>query len=262
MRITGGRARGITLHTPAKAATGLRPATDRLREALFSHLGHLGCFQQDGPLHGLDLFAGTGAYGLEALSRAAHPLSHISFVELSPQHCQLIQQHLAKVCKSAGHNAQHCHVHQANACGPLGLLPLGHFDLIWVDPPYRLYEEAKAQARSTGPATAPIGGQALASAAGGTRPRGLSSLHALWPRLHQWLRPGPTARVIIEHPSHVPAPTLPGLCQLQTLGATRKHKGPPSPQLRPAALAPVCHEPCLTLYGWPQDTDGTQATHP
>jgi 16S rRNA (guanine966-N2)-methyltransferase len=64
MRITGGKARGIPLKAPK--GDGTRPATDRLREAIFSSLGASiqGCCVAD-------LFAGTGSYGLEALSRGA-----------------------------------------------------------------------------------------------------------------------------------------------------------------------------------------------
>jgi 16S rRNA (guanine966-N2)-methyltransferase len=64
MRITGGTARGIQIKAPKGGTT--RPATDRMREAIFSSLG--------GSVEGsrvADLFAGTGAYGLEALSRGA-----------------------------------------------------------------------------------------------------------------------------------------------------------------------------------------------
>ena len=64
MRITGGRAGGIPLKAPKGNHT--RPATDRLRESVFSSLGASieGCKVAD-------LFAGTGSYGLEALSRGA-----------------------------------------------------------------------------------------------------------------------------------------------------------------------------------------------
>jgi len=67
MRITGGLAKGIPLHAPP--GVEVRPATDRLREAVFSSLGPL--------VEGarvIDLFAGSGAYGLEALSRGAAAL--------------------------------------------------------------------------------------------------------------------------------------------------------------------------------------------
>ena len=64
MRVTGGSARGIPLRVPAKG--GVRPATDYIREAVFNSLA---AFVPG--THVLDLFAGTGAYGLESLSRGA-----------------------------------------------------------------------------------------------------------------------------------------------------------------------------------------------
>ena len=68
MRIVGGRLRGRTLTAPKSRA--IRPTTDRLRQALFNVLAHA----YGDPISGarvLDLFAGTGALGLEALSRGA-----------------------------------------------------------------------------------------------------------------------------------------------------------------------------------------------
>lgn len=68
MRITGGRLGGRVLKAPASRA--IRPSADRLRESLFNVLAH----RPDDPLAGadvIDLFAGTGALGLEALSRGA-----------------------------------------------------------------------------------------------------------------------------------------------------------------------------------------------
>ena len=74
MRITGGTARGIPLRLPERGE--IRPATDFLREAVFSSLGALVSGARV-----LDVFAGTGAYGLEALSRGA---GSICFIEKNP----------------------------------------------------------------------------------------------------------------------------------------------------------------------------------
>ena len=71
MRITGGLARGIALDVPKKGE--VRPATDFVRERIF---GRLATAIQNTNV--LDCFAGTGAYGLEALSRGAQ---HVCFVE-------------------------------------------------------------------------------------------------------------------------------------------------------------------------------------
>jgi 16S rRNA (guanine966-N2)-methyltransferase len=83
MRIVGGRHRGRPLEVPP--GRDIRPTADRTREALFNILEH-GRFAASGsPFAGkpvLDVFAGTGALGLEALSRGA---SHASFIELSPK---------------------------------------------------------------------------------------------------------------------------------------------------------------------------------
>jgi 16S rRNA (guanine966-N2)-methyltransferase len=70
MRIVGGRFRGTALAGPAEGSMAIRPTSDRLRESLFNILEHA----HDGVLDGarvIDLFAGTGALGFEAMSRGA-----------------------------------------------------------------------------------------------------------------------------------------------------------------------------------------------
>ena len=85
LRIIGGEWRGRKL--AFKPEQGLRPTLDRFRETLFNWL----MFDTEGA-HCLDLFAGSGALGLEALSRGA---SAVTFVEKSKQAAQQIKQHLA-----------------------------------------------------------------------------------------------------------------------------------------------------------------------
>lgn len=133
MRITGGIARGIPLKTVTYA--GFRPAMDMTRQALFSSLQSLGGMEG---CRALDLFAGSGAYGLEALSRGA---SRVAWVEKDRRALECIRQNLAAVLKS----------------GPvLGSIPTeiaardvsqwrgapGAWDLIFCDPPY---ETARVQ---------------------------------------------------------------------------------------------------------------------
>jgi 16S rRNA (guanine966-N2)-methyltransferase len=85
MRVIAGSAGGIRLKTPPH---NLRPTMDRVREAAFSALGSfvLGA-------HVLDLFAGSGGYGIEALSRGA---SEAVFVDVHPQSIEAIRSNLAR----------------------------------------------------------------------------------------------------------------------------------------------------------------------
>lgn len=85
LRIIGGERRGQRFGVPGTA----RPTTDRVREAIFNILGQ----RLDGE-RVLDLFAGSGALGLEALSRGA---SHATFVESSARHAAMIRANAAKL---------------------------------------------------------------------------------------------------------------------------------------------------------------------
>lgn len=128
MRITGGKARGIPLASPKGDAT--RPATDQLREAVFSSLG--------ARIEGAqvaDLFAGTGAYGLEAMSRGA--IGGI-FVENSPEVVASLKKNLAAVSKSCASNpADWRLLAQKIYTIPPGL---GPFEIVFMDPPYPMIE--------------------------------------------------------------------------------------------------------------------------
>jgi 16S rRNA (guanine966-N2)-methyltransferase len=121
MRIIAGRHKGRRLKTPVWE--GLRPTSDRLRETLFNILGG----EVDGA-HVLDGYAGTGAIGIEALSRGA---ARVVFVEQDPRAAALIAE-----------NLRHCGI--AEGCAimradigrlrqPGGTRP---FDVILLDPPY------------------------------------------------------------------------------------------------------------------------------
>ena len=125
MRITGGDARGIPLVLPRGDA--VRPATDALRQAVFSSLGAL----VPGTRF-LDLFAGSGAYGLEALSRGA---AGGVFVEKNSRTAEFIRRNIAAVCKSLARDAHELDVLTMDALtAPLELG--GTPDLVFVDPPY------------------------------------------------------------------------------------------------------------------------------
>jgi len=123
MRITGGLARGIPLALPKGDA--VRPATDALRQAVFSSLAARVPGTQF-----LDLFAGSGAYGLEALSRGA---AGGVFVESDARTAGFIRRNLDAVCKSLGRDAGGVHVITADATSvKLAAAP----DLVFIDPPY------------------------------------------------------------------------------------------------------------------------------
>lgn len=98
MRIIAGAYRGLALASVGKGDAGahLRPTTDRVRESLFSMLvgGRFGDPVTDAVV--LDLFAGTGALGLEALSRGA---AHVTFVDDGRVAQKLIRENIAK-CKA------------------------------------------------------------------------------------------------------------------------------------------------------------------
>jgi len=130
MRISGGRARGIPLATPKGDAT--RPATDGMRQAVFSSLG-----ARVAGARFWDLFAGSGAYGLEALSRGA---AAGVFVEQNAKAAACVRKNIEAVCKSLGRDARDLVVRQSDA----RTLPAdsgGVPDLVFIDPPYEIISE-------------------------------------------------------------------------------------------------------------------------
>lgn len=127
MRITGGLARGIVLKTPSE---GLRPATDKSREAIFSSLGDLVPESRV-----LDLFAGSGSYGLEAFSRGARL---VRFIEKNGRILAALRENLDAVARSAERNAAECTVSAMDVFS-WKPAPGEQFDIIFADPPYPLY---------------------------------------------------------------------------------------------------------------------------
>ncbi len=121
LRVVGGIYRSRHLHAPPGRDT--RPTSDRVREALFSMLGPVdGC-------RVLDLFAGSGALGIEALSRGA---AGAVFVDEDPRAAAVIGRNLDALSIEAS-------VERREARAYLAAAPTaGHppFDLVFVDPPY------------------------------------------------------------------------------------------------------------------------------
>ncbi len=141
MRIIGGEWRGRTL-TPVgrgDAAAHLRPTTDRVRESIFNLLVNGGHAEALDGTRVLDVFAGTGALGLEALSRGA---STASFIEQGRRSLVLLRANIALLDAPA-------RVHARDARRPGPGTP---HDLIFLDPPYGqgLGEQAIAALRDHG----------------------------------------------------------------------------------------------------------------
>jgi 16S rRNA (guanine966-N2)-methyltransferase len=131
MRIVAGKHRGLSLATPKDAR--VRPTSDRVREALFNVLAH-NDFGVGFSIEGarvLDLFAGTGALGLEALSRGA---KYVLFVDDHAESRALVRRNV-----EAAHATGVTKIWRRDATG-LSEIPAnagGVFDLVFLDPPYR-----------------------------------------------------------------------------------------------------------------------------
>jgi len=124
VRVIAGRLGGRRLVAPA--GTGTRPTGDRVREALFAILG---------PLDGarvLDLYAGSGALGIEALSRGA---AHATFVDSAPRALAALRANVAALGLAAVADVRRqdarAFLRAASAAGR-------QYDLVFLDPPYRL----------------------------------------------------------------------------------------------------------------------------
>lgn len=130
MRISGGIARGIPLLVPKGDA--VRPATDGVRQAVFSSLA-----ARIGGASFVDLFAGSGGYGLEAFSRGAE---RGVFVEKNPKAIVCLRENIRAVCKSVGRSENLLEVHPGDA---LAWQPgdTAVPDLVFIDPPYDVIAE-------------------------------------------------------------------------------------------------------------------------
>lgn len=124
-RIIGGTAGGRRLATPRGQTT--RPTSDRVREALFSAI-EAWCGSLSG-LRFLDLYAGSGAVGLEARSRGA---GVVTLVEQDKRTAALIEQN----ARSLG--MDRVEVHAASVTATLARNPVAPYDIVFADPPYPL----------------------------------------------------------------------------------------------------------------------------
>ncbi|MEZ5765142.1 MAG: 16S rRNA (guanine(966)-N(2))-methyltransferase RsmD [Xanthobacteraceae bacterium] len=141
MRVVAGRLRGRTIASPA--SRDIRPTADRLRESLFNILMHA----YGDPVSGarvLDLFAGTGALGIEAISRGA---AFALFVDNGAEARALLRQNVEGLGLGG---VTKVYRRDATALGPAH--PLEPFSLAFLDPPYGkgLGEKALASLREGG----------------------------------------------------------------------------------------------------------------
>ena len=166
-RIVAGVAKGRRLAVPSQ---GTRPTSDRAREALFNSL------RSDLDLDGarvLDLFAGSGAVGLEALSRGA---SAVTLVESDRSACAVLRANVAAVGLDGAHVI----------CRPVAAFLAGAaepHDLVFADPPYALSEDELA-----GVLTALAGGGWLAESAVVVVERSVRSPAPAWPSVIETMR--------------------------------------------------------------------------
>ena len=123
MRVIAGSARGVPLVTPRGSAT--RPITDRVKETLF---GILGDRVPDARV--LDLYAGSGAIGIEALSRGA---SSVDFVERDRAALGALRSNLERTRLAAD-----AHVHDHEVARYLASTTDGPWDIVALDPPYEV----------------------------------------------------------------------------------------------------------------------------
>ncbi|MDP9386272.1 MAG: 16S rRNA (guanine(966)-N(2))-methyltransferase RsmD [Actinomycetota bacterium] len=143
MRVIAGRYGGRRLQAPPGRET--RPTSDRVREALFSVLG-----EQVAGARVLDLFAGSGALGLEALSRGA---ADVTFVDASPAAIRALRANLAALGAEA-------EIVRGDALAALrnARADARQYDLVFLDPPYRLAERlAPGLSEAVGGVLAPGG---------------------------------------------------------------------------------------------------------
>jgi len=140
MRIIAGSYRSRALEAPSGLAT--RPTSDRLRETLFNVLA-----PRIAGTRFLDLYAGSGAVGIEAMSRGA---ASVDFVERAEPALRVLRANLARLGLTAGFR-----IHGASVSTVLRRLkPAEQFDVIFLDPPYDAAQEYAATLGLMGGASA------------------------------------------------------------------------------------------------------------
>lgn len=124
-RIIAGTLKGRTLQVPP---SGTRPTSERVREAMFSRLEHMGVIEG---ARVLDLYAGSGALGFEAISRGAESLTLVDS-----------SQGAVRALKKNAVLVPQVHVIAADARVAASMRLSGVFDLVFIDPPYDVSSEA------------------------------------------------------------------------------------------------------------------------
>lgn len=138
MRVIAGRLRSRKLHAPKGVNT--RPTHDRVKEALFSVLGNVVDFNV------LDLYAGTGALGIEALSRGAR---HTCFVEQARIALESLQRNVSELSLTGQVTIL---ARDVRLCAA-ELMSMGPFDLVFCDPPWQEMDAVVAQLSALAPQT-------------------------------------------------------------------------------------------------------------
>ena len=129
MRVTGGTLRGRALAEPPDSR--VRPTSDKVRQAIFNILAHNEYGVTLDGARVIDLFAGTGALGIEALSRGA---AYCLFVEESAESRALIRRNVEALNLTGVTKIWR---RDATDLGPLGAGAGGPFEIAFLDPPYR-----------------------------------------------------------------------------------------------------------------------------
>lgn len=130
MRIVGGNLKGRTIIAPKDAQ--VRPTTDRVREGIFNVLTHSSIMPRgvDNNARVLDLFAGTGAFGLEALSRGA---SYTLFIDDAVKSRGVLRSNIEALALTGRTRVFR---RDATKLGPLPAIAAPPFNLVFMDPPY------------------------------------------------------------------------------------------------------------------------------